>query len=124
VVEDRSIPRSIALPHEYKTGQRNSSFSELNRARFSSAIGITARGIGRVKNVTSAAISLIAPCFRETMSRREHRKSGDYAFGTGDSIECKNRSANWEVTRFPFLVRGNFVYQYGSCEDNDELRFS
>jgi hypothetical protein len=58
------------------------------------------------------------------MSRREHSKSGDHAFGTGDSIECKNRSVNSEVTLPPPLVRGNFVYQYGSCEDNDELRFA
>jgi hypothetical protein len=46
-------------------------------------------------------------------------ESGDHAFGSGD-----NRSVNLGVTRPPSLVRRNFVYQYGSCEDNHELRFA
>src|SRR5215831_4668902 len=69
---------------------------------------MTARGIGRVKNVTSAATRLTARCFRETMSQ-----NGDY-----------NRSVNLGVTRPPSSVRENVVYQYGSCEDNYELRFA
>jgi hypothetical protein len=108
VVEDRSMPRSAAPPARMPNGQRNSSVFQLNHARCSSATGITARGIGRVKNVTSAATRLIVPGFRETMSRRH--KVATMPLVTA-SVECKNRSVNLEVTRPPSLVRGNFVYQ-------------
>jgi hypothetical protein len=36
----------------------------------SAATGIMVRGIGRVKNVTSAATRLTVLCFRETMARK------------------------------------------------------
>jgi hypothetical protein len=54
----------LPLPHECQSVSASVPSFQLNRARRSRAAGITARGIGRVKNVTSAATMLMAPSFR------------------------------------------------------------
>jgi hypothetical protein len=86
-------------PHERHPGQRNSVFFQFKRARCSWATGITARGIGRVKNVTTGATRLIAPCFQGTMVGKEDSKISDHTFGTGGSVECENCSVILEVSR-------------------------
>ena len=108
VVEDRSIPRSAAAPARAPT--RPAQQLLLFNSNAPAGVGrLVSRhtGIGRVKNVTSAATRLIAPCFPGTMSRKEHSKSGDHAFGTGGSVECEDCSVNLEVSRPPSSVRGN-----------------
>ena len=57
-VGDPSLPRSAPPPHERLAGQRNRSFISTQFRPLQ--LGILARGVGRVKNVTSAAARLIA----------------------------------------------------------------